>query len=152
MPGRGRVESWLRSRGLDWRLIVTPGPARTVAEAARQLGVEESVIVKTLVLICEEGVYAVIIPGDRRLSLAKLGRIAGKCRMAGRDEVAEATGYPVGGVPPVALPDSVKLVLDSRVAGMEVAYGGGGDERTLLEFSPRRLKELVGCIVADVSE
>lgn len=152
MTGRGRVEAWLRERGLDWRLIVMPGPTRTVPEAARQLGVEESLIVKTLVLICEGGVYAVIVPGDRRLSFEKLERIAGRCRMARRSEVEEATGYPAGGVPPVALPEDVGVIMDSRVAGMEVAYGGGGDERTLLEFRPHRLRELIQCIVADVSE
>ena len=152
MAGRDRVESWLREHGLDWRLIVMPGSTRTVVEAARQLGVEESLIVKTLVLVCEGGVYAVIVSGDRRLSLEKVERIAGRCRMARRSEVEEATGYPAGGVPPVALPGDVGVIMDSRVAEMEVAYGGGGDERTLLEFSPRRLRELVQCIVTDVSE
>ncbi len=149
---RERVEEWIRVKGLKWRLISMPGPTRTVAEAASQLRVEEAVIVKTLVLVCKGGVYAVIVPGNRRLSLDKVAKVAGECRLAKRGEVAELTGYPAGGVPPIALPEGVRVIVDSRVASMKVAYGGGGDERTLLEFNPQELVETVDCIVADVSE
>ncbi|MCE4611922.1 MAG: hypothetical protein F7B17_08130 [Desulfurococcales archaeon] len=150
--GRERVEAWIREKGLGWRLITMPGPTRTVAEAASQLDVDASLIVKTLVLVCEGGVYAAIIPGDRRLSLDKVARIAGECRLARRGEVVGLTGYPAGGVPPVALPEGVRVIVDSRVASMSVAYGGGGDEMTLLEFKPGELLETVESIVADVSE
>ncbi len=152
MVGRDGVKSWIRKHNLDWELIVMPEPTRTVREAATQLGVSESTIIKTLVLVCDKGVYAVIVPGSRRLSLEKVGEIAGRCRLARRHEIREITGYPAGGVPPVALPENVTLIMDSEVEKMEVAYGGGGDERTLLKFSPRKLRDLVPCIVADISE
>ncbi|MCE4626932.1 MAG: YbaK/EbsC family protein [Desulfurococcales archaeon] len=152
MTGRDRVESWLRKHGLDWRLITMHEPTRTVAQAARQLRVDESMIIKTLILLCENNVYAVIIPGDKRLSFEKLGRIAGKCRMAKRREVEDTTGYPAGGVPPVALPENIQVIMDIGIAYMKKAYGGGGDENTLLEFNPSKLKKLIQCIVADVSQ
>jgi len=152
VTGRSRVESWLRKQGVDWRLIMMHEPTRTVAEAARQLEVNEYMIIKTLILLCENKVYAVIVPGDKRLSFEKLEKITGKCKMAKKKEVENATGYPAGGVPPVALPENIQVIMDTRVAHMKKAYGGGGDENTLLEFNPNKLKKLIQCIVADVSQ
>lgn len=81
MTGRSRVESWLRKQRVDWRLITMHEPTRTVAEAARQLGVNEYMIIKTLILLCENKVYAVIVPGDKRLCFEKLEKITGKCKI-----------------------------------------------------------------------
>ena len=152
MPGRYRVESWLRRHGLNWRLITMDKPTKTVAQAAQQLGVDKSMIIKTLILLCENKVYAVIVPGDKRLSFEKLEKIVGKCRMAKKSEVEDATGYPAGGVPPVALPNNIEVIMDARVVHLKKAYGGGGDEKSLLEFNPNTLKKLIRCIIADVSQ
>lgn len=42
--------------------------------------------------------------------------------------------------------------MDTRVAHMKKAYGGGRDKNTLLEFNPNKLKKLIQCILADVSQ
>ncbi len=150
--GPVNVEAWIRERGLSWRLIDTGGPTTSVADAAERLGVEPGVIVKTLVLIDGEKTYAVIVPGPARLDLGKLARVVGgKPRMARPREVLERTGYRVGGVPPVALPEDVVLVVDKAVLGLERVYGGGGRDGVLLEFSPAELVRETGCLVADVS-
>lgn len=49
-----------------------------------------------------------------------------KCRMAEFDEVPEATGYVVGAVPPIALPDTVKLLVDNSVYDYETVIIGSG--------------------------
>lgn len=149
--GREAVEGWVKSRGLSWRLIDVPGSAKTVDDAARFLGVDRSLIVKTLIVLCSSGLYAVIVPGDRRLDMGRLKEIAGDCRLAKPREVVEHTGYPAGGVPPVALPPHVKIIVDRGVLGKPRVYGGGGDEKALLEFSPRELIENSGATVEDVS-
>jgi prolyl-tRNA editing enzyme YbaK/EbsC (Cys-tRNA(Pro) deacylase) len=46
--------------------------------------------------------------------------------MAEFDEVPEATGYVVGAVPPVALPDSVRILVDDSVKAYETAVIGSG--------------------------
>ncbi len=151
-PGPQSVEKWIKVRGLGWRLIDTGGPTTSVADAAERLGVDPGNIVKTLVLVDGDKTYAVIVPGPARLSLEKLARVVGgKPRMAKPREVVERTGYRVGGVPPVALPDNVVLVVDERVLRLEKVYGGGGKDGVLLEFNPSELVREAGCLVADVS-
>jgi Cys-tRNA(Pro)/Cys-tRNA(Cys) deacylase len=49
-----------------------------------------------------------------------------KCRMAEFDEVQEATGYVVGAVPPVALPEHVKVLVDNSVKDYETVVIGSG--------------------------
>ncbi|BAA81557.2 putative ala-tRNApro hydrolase ProX [Aeropyrum pernix K1] len=149
-----KVEEWIKARGLTWRLLIMQKPTRTVAEAAALLGVSESEIVKTLIVLDNAGgVYAVVIPGDKRLNINSMKELAGKpVRLARANEVVELTGYPVGGVPPVALPPNIVLVVDRILLSRKKVYGGGGRENALLEFSPRELVEATGAVVADVSE
>ncbi|WP_207387718.1 YbaK/EbsC family protein [Aeropyrum pernix] len=149
-----KVEEWIKAKGLTWRLLIMQKPTRTVAEAAALLGVSESEIVKTLIVLDNAGgVYAVVIPGDKRLNINSMKELAGKpVRLARANEVVELTGYPVGGVPPVALPPNIVLVVDRILLSRKKVYGGGGGENVLLEFSPRELVEATGAVVADVSE
>ncbi len=146
------VERWIREHGVKWRLIRATERTTTVDDAARFLGVDKSRIVKTLVVIACSEVYAVIVPGDKRLDMTKLANIVGcKPRLAKPKEVAEKTGYNVGGVPPVALPSNVKLIIDESLLDLDRVYGGGGEDGVLLEFSPKELVELVKPLIAKIS-
>src|SRR5688572_14972264 len=49
-----------------------------------------------------------------------------KCRMAEFDEVIEATGYVVGAVPPIALPEDIKILVDTNVKDYETVVIGSG--------------------------
>ncbi len=151
ISGKARVEEWIKLHELKWRVLDMPSSTKTVDDAARALGVSKSVIVKTLVVICENAVLAVIVPGDRRLDMSKLENLAKNCRFAKPKEVEILTGYPAGGVPPVALPESIKVIMDRVLLDKDVVYGGGGDLNSLLEFSPRDLVSLGFVVILDVS-
>ena len=152
MPVKPVVE-WIKEHGVKWRLIRSSGRTTTVDDAARFLGVNKSVIVKTLIVIAGDEVYAVVIPGDKRLDMRKLANITGvKPRLARPDEVAEKTGYPVGGVPPIALPHNVKLVIDESLLRHDKVYGGGGEDGVLLVFNPKELVELIKPLVAKLTK
>ncbi|MEM1932155.1 MAG: YbaK/EbsC family protein [Pyrobaculum sp.] len=115
-------------------IVVLNTPVRRVKDAAAALGVGEDKIIKTIVVLCN-GVYkAYIVRGSKKIDLAKLG-----CRLASPEEVLEATGYPVGGVPPV-LP--IPVFIDKELLKEEYVYGGGGDEYSLLKFKPLLLVQL----------
>jgi Cys-tRNA(Pro)/Cys-tRNA(Cys) deacylase len=49
-----------------------------------------------------------------------------KCRLAEFDEVAEATGYVVGAVPPIALPADIQVLVDNSVKEYETVVIGSG--------------------------
>jgi prolyl-tRNA editing enzyme YbaK/EbsC (Cys-tRNA(Pro) deacylase) len=147
-----RVKEWVYGKGLDWKLHRLDSRVKTVKEAAQALGVDDSVIVKTLVVNCGESYYAFILQGNTKLDLLKISeKLDCKPRLAKPWEVRETTGYNVGGVPPAPLPENVRLVIDVRVARLERVFGGGGDDYTLLEFNPKELIEKINPMVLDVS-
>jgi len=49
-----------------------------------------------------------------------------KLRMAEYDEVPEATGYVVGAVPPIALPETLRVLVDKSVRNYDAVVIGSG--------------------------
>ena len=145
-----RLRECIRSKGLDFRIVELSRPTRTVREAAEALGVNPSLIVKTIIVESRGRYYAAIIPGDRRLNLKAVEKVTGgRARLAERFEVLEATGYNVGSVPPLCLPSNVQVLVDSSIMGRERVYGGGGSESSLLEFEPSKLVSAMGYTVGN---
>jgi prolyl-tRNA editing enzyme YbaK/EbsC (Cys-tRNA(Pro) deacylase) len=71
-----RVRGLLEEKGVWYRSCEFPEHTATVEGAVKQVGTDPGRIIKTLVLIDDEGNYvAAIIPGNMRLSLEKLSRI-----------------------------------------------------------------------------
>lgn len=130
-------------------LIKLKEKVSTVREAAHAVGVSQSHIVKTIVVVCGGSPLAIVVRGDKRLNLGKFGERLGceDVRLATPDEVKTFTGYDVGGVPPV-LP--IDTYVDSDVLRKDYVYGGGGDEHTLLKFSPRDLARRLSWKVVEI--
>jgi len=101
---------------LELERVDTPG-ASSVEEVASLLGVTPDRVVKTLVYQTEDGPVAALVRGDREINEVKLANHLGvtELRLAGEDEIREATGSPVGFSGPVGLPDGLKLVADESV-------------------------------------
>ncbi|WP_448578529.1 aminoacyl-tRNA deacylase [Thermosphaera sp.] len=142
----------LEEKGVWHRLYEFPEHTITVEAAVKQLGVDPGRIIKTLVLVDEEGNPLVaIIPGNKRLSLDKLSSITGKrLRLAKAREVEKATGYPVGAVPPVG--HGLKTYVDREVLNNEAVIGGGGSTHSLLELKTKDLLALTQPIITDIVE
>lgn len=121
-------------RGLGGELIETREEVITVKQAARELGVDESQIIKTLVVVTHNGPLLAILDGESRLNLSELGG-----RLATPEEVRELTGYEVGEVPPVGIP--LRTLVDEKVLEKEVVYGGGGSKRRLVRLTPSAIVE-----------
>jgi Cys-tRNA(Pro)/Cys-tRNA(Cys) deacylase len=64
--------------------------------------------------------------------------------MAEYDEVPEATGYVVGAVPPIALPEGLRVLVDSRVAQYETVVIGSGVLGYALALRSADLLQLLG--------
>jgi Cys-tRNA(Pro)/Cys-tRNA(Cys) deacylase len=64
--------------------------------------------------------------------------------MAEFDEVPEATGYVVGAVPPIALPEDIKILVDNSVKGYETVVIGSGVLGFALSLKGADLLKLIG--------
>ena len=150
------LEAFLQERQSRARIVRLDRDTTTVASAAEALGVSPDRIVKSLVFIAGEEPVLVIAAGPDRVDRRRLAEIfglpSGQVRLATPEAVLAATGYPVGGVPPVGHARPIKVYIDRRVAqAPTTVFGGGGAGRVLLEIEPAELIRLTGAQIIDLT-
>lgn len=135
-------------------VIALDDTARSAAEAAAALGVETGAIVKTLMFMAgdpEEPVIA-LVAGDRQCDVAALATCAGSatpCRRPDAAAVKAATGYAIGGVSPVGLPEGLRIVMDSSLLRFPVVWAAAGHPHCVFQATPTALATLARAIVTD---
>ena len=116
------------------------------AESARQLGVDEHAVVKTLVMQNEKGdPLIVLMHGDRQVSTKNLARAIGtKSVEPCTPEAAErASGYQVGGTSPFATRKAMPVYVEATVLDLERVFINGGRRGYLVGIAPSVLTELL---------
>jgi Cys-tRNA(Pro) deacylase len=117
------------------------------AESARQLGVDEHAVVKTLVMQDDKArPLLVLMHGDRQVSTKNLARAIGvKAVEPCAAEVAERqSGYQVGGTSPFATKKSLPVYVEETVLGLERIFINGGRRGYLIGIAPKTLITLLG--------
>ena len=114
--------------GLTIEVRRFPEGTKTAADAAAAIGVEVGQIVKSLVFAVDGEVVMALVAGSNQLDERKLGAAAGggKARRVDADVVREATGYPIGGVPPFGHATTLAGLRRPRPARLRRGVGGGG--------------------------
>jgi len=117
------------------------------AESARQLGVPEHEVVKTLVMRDERAApLIVLMHGDRSVSLKALAREIG-CKKVEpcRPDVAQRhSGYLIGGTSPFALRKAMPVFVEASVLHLPRICINGGRRGFLVGIEPEVLVRLLG--------
>ncbi|TEB11412.1 Cys-tRNA(Pro)/Cys-tRNA(Cys) deacylase YbaK [Pelotomaculum sp. FP] len=147
-----KVQSYLDQYNLGLKIIELKEDTSTCELAAAALGVEVGQIAKTLVFLADGQPVLVVASGDRKINSGKLKRLlaAVKVRMADPGTVLEVTGYPVGGVCPLALPESLPIFLESTMQRFGVVYAAAGTPNSALPVTMRQLEIITGGKWADL--
>lgn len=135
-PTALKLQERLREQGLDVTVSELSDSTRTAADAAAAVGVEVGQIVKSLVFADGDGPLLVLCAGDRRVDTARLGD---GVRSAKADEVRGATGFAIGGVPPLGHDQRVRTVVDSSLRRFETVWCAGGTPNAVFEVSTEAL-------------
>ena len=145
--------AFLQRHGIATDFVAPGVPMPTVLSAAAAIGVPADQILKTLLFADDRGEHIVAIAnGTRRVSRGLLAAASGlvKPRAASPELVSEITGYVAGGVAPLGLPAGLSVIVDTHVAELENAYGGGGREHLLLRVRPADIIRLNRALVARI--
>lgn len=122
------------------------------AESARQLGVDEHAVVKTLVMQDERAQpLVVLMHGDREVSTKNLARAIGaKAVEPCRPEVAQRhSGYLVGGTSPFGLRKAMPVYVQASVLALPRIYINGGRRGYLVGLAPQVLADVLGARAVD---
>jgi len=128
------VTDLLQHAGIAYDVIEIPltedkKPVRNLEELLSKQGIDpQSVVRSVLFKTASEKFVLLAVAGGGRADWGVLRKHLNerKCRMAEFDEVPEATGYVVGAVPPVALPETIKILVDVSVNDYETVVIGSG--------------------------
>tara|TARA_R110002050_G_scaffold269917_2_gene412690 strand:+ start:232068 stop:232577 length:510 start_codon:yes stop_codon:yes gene_type:complete len=104
-------------------------PIRNLEELLTADGRDPSSVVRSLLFKTGSGDFILLgVAGGGRADWGVLRKYLDerKLRMAEFDEVNQATGYVVGAVPPIALPNTVRVLLDSCVTHYDTVIIGSG--------------------------
>jgi prolyl-tRNA editing enzyme YbaK/EbsC (Cys-tRNA(Pro) deacylase) len=149
---RSKVKEAARELGLAIELKTLDESTATVAEAATALGVEPGQIAKSIVFVMDGEPVVVVASGRHRIDQIKVcdALDCAEGRQASADEVRAATGFPIGGVPPIG--HGLPVVFDAALFDYDVIYAAGGDGNTLFSVAPRPLAGSVHALVAPVGQ
>jgi prolyl-tRNA editing enzyme YbaK/EbsC (Cys-tRNA(Pro) deacylase) len=149
-----RVTSYLREARAEVRVEEFPEGTPTAKDAARAVGCELGQIVKSLVFDCGGQKVVALVPGDRRADSEKIADAAGKpfARIAGSEEVRDATGFEPGAVAPFPLPRVDAVFVERTLLSQPVLWIGAGSDRHMAALSPTELLRLSRARPMDVVE
>ena len=122
--------------------------------SARELGVEEHAVVKTLVMEDDQGEPVVVLMhGDREVSTRALARQLGRRSvLICKPEVANRhSGYQVGGTSPFGTRRKMPVCVERSVLDLSRIYVNGGSRGFLVGIDPGDLVRLLQARVVEVA-
>lgn len=139
-----RVAAFLRDAGVEARVEEFRDGTPTAEDAAKAAGCELSQIVKSLVFDCDGRAIVVLVPGDRRADRQHIAETAGcaKAKIAGPDQVVEATGFVPGAVAPFPLPHVERIFVDRSLLQHRIVWIGAGSSQHMAALTPGDLVRL----------
>lgn len=128
------VTALLKHKNIAYNVIEIPltedkKPIRNLEELLLKQGLNPQSVVRSVLFKTTSDKFVLLaVTGNGRADWGLLRKHLNerKCRMAEFDEVLEATGYVVGAVPPIALPESIKILVDNSVQTHETVVIGSG--------------------------
>ncbi len=122
--------------------------------SARELGVDEHAVVKTLVMEDDAGApLVVLMHGDREVSTRALARQLGRKGIQPcRPEVANRhSGYLVGGTSPFGTRKVMPVFMERSILQLERIYVNGGSRGFLVGLAPSDVVRVLAPTLVDVA-
>jgi Cys-tRNA(Pro) deacylase len=122
--------------------------------SARELGVDEHAVVKTLVMEDEAGEpLVVLMHGDREVSTKALARQIGRrsVQICKPDVANRHSGYQVGGTSPIGTRKAMPIFVERTILDLPRIHVNGGSRGFLVGIAPADLVRLLSATPVDVA-
>ena len=151
-PNVTRVVQAAKERGLEITTRRFPEGTKTAQDAANAIGVSLGQIVKSLVFAVDGEIVMAFVSGANQLDEKKLAQAAGglKCSRVDADAVREATGFPIGGVPPLGLATQLRIFIDPDLMQYDEVWAAAGTWNDVFAVSRRELATATAGVVVDL--
>jgi prolyl-tRNA editing enzyme YbaK/EbsC (Cys-tRNA(Pro) deacylase) len=137
-PTARRLRERLDELGLEIDVVMLDDSARTAKEAAAAVNCDVGQIVKSLVFIRGERPVMVLCAGDRRVDADRLA-----LRPATAEQARAATGFSIGGIPPLGHVTPMETLVDVSLKRFETVWCAAGTPHAVFEV---KTDALIGAI------
>ena len=154
-PTAQRVQDTLRARGFDLHVIEYAESTRTSQEAAERAGCELGQIVKSMIFKGKTTHKPILVltSGVNRVDEKRIGEYAGEpIGRADADFVRKATGFAIGGVPPLGHAQPMETYLDEDLLPYSTVWAAAGTPNAIFELTPADLQKMTGGRAATVKQ
>ena len=152
-PNIERVRERLREQGIEAQPVEFAESTRTSADAAAAIGTTVAQIAKSLVFLADGQPLLVIASGANRVDTKKLGALLdARITRADADAVRQATGFPIGGVPPLGHATPLRTLIDEDLLTFNSIWAAAGTPNAVFETTPADLVKMTNGQVADLKE
>jgi prolyl-tRNA editing enzyme YbaK/EbsC (Cys-tRNA(Pro) deacylase) len=157
-PSVQRVLDAAARKGVTLEVVTFDESTHTAVEAAAAVGAELGQIVKSLLFVIPgaAGLDPVLclVAGHNRVDLARLAAVtsAPDIRRATAREVHDLTGFAIGGVPPIGLPEPTRGLMDPDLARYQVVWAAAGLSTAVFAVPPATLRILANATVVPIAE
>lgn len=152
-PSVQRVQEALERLGAAARITEMGQATRTSADAARALGCEIGQIAKSLVFrgAASGRPILVIASGANRVDERRLAELVGEAiGKADAAFVRDATGFAIGGIPPVGHRTAIVTLIDDDLLHYDRIWAAGGTPNSIFPLTPAELVRITAGQVAHV--
>ena len=154
-----KVQDLLTHLGHDRPVITFPETTRSAAEAAAAIGCTVAQIAKSLIFRADpdDRPVLVIASGTNRVDEARVADAltaeAGAVRIRRADAafVRAATGFAIGGVPPVGHADPPRVVIDRDLLNHTEIWAAAGTPNAVFALTPDQLVTMTGGQIASIA-
>lgn len=148
-----RVQAALLASGLEIKVREMPATTRSAQEAASAIGCTVAEIAKTIVFrgVTSGKPILVVASGVNRVDAGLLAALCGEeVAQAKPDFVRSATGFAIGGVPPVGFEAPIATWIDQDLMAFTEVWAAAGTPFAVFAIAPGALPGLTGGTFAKV--
>lgn len=143
----------LKALGVDAEIVEFPESTHTAAEAAQAVGADVGQIVKSLIFLARDIPILALVSGANQVDTSLLAEIVGApINRASAETVREATGYSIGGVPPVGHATILPTYCDAALQQYELVWAAAGTPNAVFPIAPSDLIRISGARVVDLAK
>ena len=149
-----KVQQALRALGLSGDVLEFAEPTRTSADAAKRIGCEVAQIAKSLVFRAQPSGRPVLViaSGANRVNEWRVGVLLKEVlEKAPAALVRQATGFAIGGVPPVGHPQPLTTYIDQDLMQHAEIWAAAGTPNAVFRLTPADLVRVTGGAVIKVT-
>lgn len=153
-PSAKRVQEALNALGFSLEVQELPASTRTAVEAADAVGCELGQIVKSLVFKAKRSAEPVLVltSGANRVNEKAIeGLIGEPLGKANADFVRNATGFAIGGVPPLGHIKLLTTFIDQDLLQYDFVWAAAGTPHALFKLNPADLERMTNGKVVNIA-